>query len=147
VTDEITFSLIGIENVLIKFNAVSYDIKRKGGRFALRKAAQFLVEKVQDNARRIDDPETANNIAANVALRWSRQHFQQTGDLLFRVGILGGAGGRASSDSLSGFPGGDTRHWRMLEFGTENMPAQPIMRNALADNIKKALDRALHKKR
>ncbi len=52
--------------------------------------------------------------------------------------------------------GGPTPHWRLLEFGTEQMAARPFMRPALADNIQqvtdvfvreysKAIDRAIKK--
>ena len=33
-----------------------------------------------------------------------------------------------------------TPHWRLLEFGTEKMRAQPFMRSALADNISAVID-------
>ena len=61
----------------------------------------------------------------------------------FRVGVLGGARqyantrenvrkGRAGqsyrTDGDKGNPGGDTWYWRLLEFGTEKMGAQPIFR-------------------
>jgi HK97 gp10 family phage protein len=57
--------------------------------------------------------------------------------MMFRVGVMGGAGGRASAESLSGLPGGDTRHWRHLEFGTERTRAQPFMLPALEQNQQK----------
>ncbi|MCY1549996.1 phage protein, HK97 gp10 family [compost metagenome] len=49
-----------------------------------------------------------------------------------------------------------TPHWRLLEFGTEKMRAQPFMRSALADHIsevtgvfvseyEKSIDRALRR--
>lgn len=49
-----------------------------------------------------------------------------------------------------------TPHWRLIEFGTEKMPAAPFMRPALADSIsevtntfvteyEKAIDRAIRR--
>ena len=150
------FSLTGLDDLLAKFKSVKGDVKYKGGRFALRKAANLVADRVRSNAAQVDDPASAADISKNVAVRWSSRTFKKTGNLAFRVGIMGGAGGRATSESLSGLPGEDTRHWRFLEFGTSKMRAQPFMRKSLADNISaattefisqygKALDRALKK--
>lgn len=38
--DGASFSLTGLDELLGKLDAMDYDTKRKGGRFALRKAAQ-----------------------------------------------------------------------------------------------------------
>jgi HK97 gp10 family phage protein len=152
--EAVAFSLTGIDPLVGKLEAISYDMKRKGGRTALRKAAQLVADKLKENANRLDDPESKERIADNVALRWSGRTFKATGDLMFRVGILGGAGSKAKAGAYDGLPGGDTRHWRLLEFGTANMAAQPFMRKALADNIseatgtfiteyEKAIDRAI----
>src|SRR3546814_4149735 len=51
------------------------------------------------------------------------------------VGVMGGASSNQNSTDASGNPGGDTRHWRYEEFGTEHQPAHPIMRPALANNV------------
>ncbi|MCQ2994017.1 HK97 gp10 family phage protein [Pseudomonas syringae] len=152
--ETLDFSLTGIDSLVGKLESVSYDMKRKGGRSALRKAAQLVADKLKDNASRLDDPESKERISDNVALRWSGRTFKATGDLMFRVGILGGAGSKSKASAYDGLPGGDTRHWRLLEFGTENMAAKPFMRKALADNIseatnafiteyEKAIDRAI----
>ena len=137
--DTIQFNLIGLEALDAKLKTVSDDIKYKGGRFALRKAASLIAEKAKEGAERVDDPKSPARIADNIVTRFSRRRFNKTGDLMFRVGVMGGAGGKASSDSYGNLPGGDTRHWRQLEFGNEHMPAQPFMRKALADNISEAI--------
>lgn len=152
--DDFTFNIDGLESLLGKLEEVTVDVKKRGGRSALRKAAQLLRDKVKENAARIDNPATAADISKNAAERWNGKLFKQTGDLGFRVGILGGAGGNKTSAQLSGLPGGDTRHWRYLEFGTEDTAAQPFMRPALTENssqitsvfvteYEKALDRAI----
>lgn len=149
--DSLEFSLTGLDSLLGKLESVSYDVKRKGGRTALRKAAQIVAEKAKDGARRVDDSKTGRSIADNVAIRWNGRLFKRTGDLGFRVGILHGAVLRNGGDLSANSP---TPHWRLLEFGTEKMRAQPFMRSALADNISAvtnefvsqyglALDRAL----
>ncbi|MDW5376838.1 HK97 gp10 family phage protein [Halomonas sp. HP20-15] len=152
--DAVRFEVHGLVALGDRLEGLQYDMKRKGGRFALRKAANVIRDKAKANAKRIDDPTSAADISENMAVRWSGRHFKQTGDLKFRVGIMGGAGGRANSEALAGLPGGDTRHWRHVEFGTEHTRAQPFMRPALAESIQaaseefvrqyhKSLDRAL----
>jgi HK97 gp10 family phage protein len=138
--DSVEFSLTGLDSLLGKLEAVSYDVKRKGGRSALRKAAQAIRDAAKQNAARIDDPETAANISANIVERWNGRLFKRTGDLGFRVGVMGGAGGNKSGAELSGLPGGDTRHFRHVEFGPEYVRAQPVMRPALEENIGLATD-------
>lgn len=139
-TDSVSVNVDGLAEVLGKFEAIEYDLKKKGGRFALRKAAQLVRNKARQNAEAIDDPETDANIAKNIVERWSGRTFKRTGDLMFRVGVMGGAGGSATSASLDGLPGKDTRHWRYKEFGTEDIAATPFMRRALADNITAAIN-------
>lgn len=151
--DTVQFSLTGIDSLVAKLEAVSYDVKRKGGRSALRKAAQFVAGKMEQGAQRIDDPETGRSIADNIALRWNGRLFKSTGDLGFRVGVLHGAVLKNGGDTSANSP---TPHWRLIEFGTENMAAQPFARKALADNIieatntfiteyEKAIDRAIRR--
>lgn len=155
-TDTIEFSITGLDSLLGKLEAISYDVKRKGGRYALRKAAQVIAGKAKENAARIDDPETAESIPNNISFRWNGRLFKRTGDLGFRIGVLGGARIPKSKPKGTdpGGPGGDTRYWAFVEFGTERARAQPFMRTALAQNIdlatntfiteyEKAIDRAI----
>ena len=130
--DSFEFNLEGGESLLGKFEAISYDLKRKGGRSALRKAAKVVADKAKQNAERVDDPETGRSISANIALRWNGKLFKRSGDLGFRVGVLHGAILKNGGDKSANAP---TPHWRLLEFGTQNMSSQPFMRKALADNI------------
>lgn len=152
-SDTVSFSLIGIDSLLAKLESITYDVKRKGGRFALRKAAGVVERALKQNAATVDDPNTPADIAKNVAVRFSNRTFKATGDLKFRVGILGGA---SKANATAGLPGGSTVHYRYLEFGTEKMAAKPFVRRALEDNIgaatnefidqyEKAIDRAIKK--
>jgi HK97 gp10 family phage protein len=134
--DDVQFSILGLDSLLGKFESISYDVKRKGGRSALRKAAQLVANAAKENAQSLDDPETGRSIADNIALRWSRRRFDNTGDLMFRVGVLKGA--KFTRGDQPKEAGAATPHWRLLEFGTANMPAQPFMRRALSDNIQTA---------
>lgn len=149
--DTVEFSLTGVDSLISKLEAVSYDMKRKGGRSALRKAAQVVAAKAKEGAERLDDAATGRSIASNIALRWNGRLFKSTGDLGFRVGVLHGAVLKKGAGTGVNAP---TPHWRLLEFGTEKMDAKPFMRKALADNIsevtntfiteyEKAIDRAI----
>ena len=135
--DTVEFSITGLDSLLGKLDSVTDDVKRKGGRTALRKAAQIVAEKAKEGARRVDDSATGRSIADNVAIRWNGRLFKRTGDLGFRVGILHGAVLRNGGDLSANSP---TPHWRLLEFGTEKMRARPFMRSALADNISAVTD-------
>lgn len=172
--------LQGIEELTVKFGSLKYDVKYKGGRFALRKAANFVAEKARQGAIRIDDPKTAEKIAKNIVVRWGSRRFKSTGDLMFRIGVLGGARdnsfkaqrrnerrrAKTGASSLSELgelegagknnPGGDTFHWRFVEYGKEGYDGHPFMRPALANHTaeatnefvsqyKKSIDRAIKK--
>lgn len=136
--DDIKFSIIGLDSLLGKFDAISYDVKRKGGRSALRKAAQLVANAAKQNAMQLDDPGTGRSIADNVAIRWNSKGFKQTGDLGFRIGVQHGAKLPRTGEEINTGANAPTPHWRLKEFGTESMPADPFMRRALSENINAA---------
>jgi HK97 gp10 family phage protein len=153
---DIGVTMTGLDSVMAKLQAVKYDVAKKGGRFALRKAAQVMVKAAQQNAQRLDDPETAADIAKNIVERWNGRLNKATGDLGFRVGVQGGAGGNKKASALDSLPGHDTRHWRYVEFGTEKTAAQSFFVPAFKANLQAAttefivqygaaLDRAIRK--
>lgn len=136
-----TVTLEGADALSKRLEGLSYDMSKKGGRFALRKAAQVIRDQAKANARRIDDPQSAADIEKNITEKWSSRYNKTTGNLMFRIGVLGGAGGNLSKkDQASGLPGGDTRHWRFIEFGSENNRANPFMQNAMQQAAQKAVD-------
>lgn len=137
--DGVEFSLTGVDELVATLREVTYETKRKGGRTALRKAAQLIRDKAKANWLRVDDEETARSIAANVVERWNGRLNKQTGDLGFRVGVLHGSVIRERGNPDQG-ANGPTPHWRLLEFGTEKMRAQPAMRPALGNNIGEAIN-------
>lgn len=138
--DGASYEFKGLPELLGKLDALDFDMKRKGGRFALRRAAQVLRDQARENADRVDDPRSPEKISENIVERWSGRTFKKTGNMMFRVGVMGGAGGSRKSSDLSGLPGGDTRHWRFLEFGTEDTAAQPIFRPVPTQAGQKATD-------
>lgn len=155
--DGIRFDVSGLDGIRNKMAQVKNEVNYKGGRAALRRAANVLRDQAQSNARRVDDHETETAIWKNVAVRWNGRAFKRNGVLAFRLGVLGGAqAGRAAEKGASN-PGGITWYWRMLEFGTSKMAAQPIFRpvpdqagqkavDVFARSFNQALDRVLAKR-
>lgn len=143
--DAVEFSITGLEELLGKLDEVSFDMKRKGGRFALRRAAQVIRDAAQQNAKRLDDPETGRQIAANIVERWNGRLFKSTGNLGFRVGVQHGAVMPEGGNQDTGM-NGPTPHWRLIELGFYNkkaerdVAAQPFMRTALSNNISTAIN-------
>ncbi|MCY1543911.1 phage protein, HK97 gp10 family [compost metagenome] len=155
---DVEFSITGLDSLLGKLDELSYDVKRKGGRSSLRKAAQIVVNHAKQNAAGLDDANTGRSIADNVAMRWNGRLNKTTGDLGFRVGVLHGAVLPKKGETAETTANAPTPHWRLLEFGTEKMRAQPFLRSALADHIsevtgtfvseyEKSIDRALKRAR
>lgn len=147
------FKLEGLDLLLGKLGSISADMKRKGGRAALRKAAAVISQKVKEGAMRVDDSVTPEDISKNITLRWNGRLFKRTGDLGFRIGVLGGSkqysnmhtrkGGRRGTYAVGGShdnPGGDTFYWRFVEFGTSRVAARPFMRPAMAQSVSEATD-------
>lgn len=128
----------GVEALSKRLESLSYDASKKGGRFALRKAAQVIRDGARQNAQLVDNSETGRSIARNINERWASKFNKSTGNLMFRVGVLGGA--RLPKDNVDEGLGGPTPHWRLLEFGTEKMRARPFFAKALPENAQKATD-------
>lgn len=162
---DVRFHVDGLDALIARLASLEDETKYKGGRAALRKATREIEAVARANALQIDDPETAEQIAKNIAIRWNGRLFKRTGALGFRVGVLGGAknpgkklqelGELAGSGKAN--PGGDTWYWRLVEFGTSRMRAQPFMRPAMlaaqdraasifVREFNKAIDRAIRRK-
>jgi len=136
--DTISVKMNGIDDLNKKLEGLKYDVQKKGGRFALRKAAQVVRDAARQNAQAVDNSATGRSIAKNITEKWSSRLNKQTGDLGFRVGVSGGA--KLPKDNVDEGAGGPTPHWRLLEFGTEKMAARPFFGKALPENAQKATD-------
>lgn len=153
---DIVANMAGLDALEKKLEGLKYDVRYKGGRFALRKAAQLIRNAARSNAQKLDDAETGRAIAKNITEKWNGRLYKSTGDLGFRVGVQHGAVLPKKGEAPDLGAGGPTPHWRLLEFGTETMAARPVMRPAMANNVQsatdefisqygKAIDRALKK--
>lgn len=146
-TADVSFKITGLDSLLGKLENLKYETKKKGGRSALRKAAQLVRDAAKQNAQALDDPNSPERISENIVERWNGRLNKRTGDLGFRIGVLGGArdysayGEIKTGKNSKANPGGDTFYWRFLEFGTQSIPARPFMRPALATNIQAATDK------
>lgn len=139
-SDGLSVQITGLEELRKTLNSVSEDTQRRGGRFALRKAAQVIQAKAKQNAERFDDPETGRKISDNIAIRWSGKHFRQTGDLMFRIGVLQGGIKSAAKGNPDTGAGGATPHWALVELGAEHMAAQPYLRPAAENSVGEVTD-------
>ena len=134
--DGVNFKIEGLAALKGKLAEISDDLRRKSGRAALRKAGNVIVSKAKANAQRLDDPETGRSIADNVTMRWNSKLFKRTGNLGFRIGVAHGAVLKKNPDKGVNAP---TPHWRLLEFGTEKMRAQPFMRPAMESSVQEVV--------
>lgn len=116
----------GEENVSRKLQQLADPkVTRRIARKAARKGMNKVRDAARQNAQLIDDPETMANIAKNIKVAAGKVGNR---DLIkMRVGVDGGASFAAALKLTSG---GDTRHWRFVEFGTAFTPAVPFMRIA-----------------
>ena len=135
--DGVAFTIEGLDELLAKLDAISYDLKQKGGRASLRRAANIIRDAAKRSADAIDRADTENSIPANIKIQWGSRTFKKTGDLLFRVGVDGGAA-YTNKNKGAKRKGGDTFYWRFIEFGTQKMQARPFMRPAIKQNQDKA---------
>jgi len=138
--DTVEFSITGLDSLLGKLDSVTDDVKRKGGRYALRKAAQIIVDKAKQNAQRIDDSETGRSIAENIAMRWNGRLFKRTGNLGFRIGVLTGSIRNMQPGNPDTGAGGATPHAYLVELGTEKARAQPYLRPAMDTSMGEVTD-------
>ncbi|MFL1495502.1 MULTISPECIES: HK97-gp10 family putative phage morphogenesis protein [Pseudomonas] len=133
--DEIRFNLQGLDGVVQKMRGLAPKLQRSGLRKAARRAMNIVRDAARDAAKAIDDPETKEKIWKNIITQEATKQSRREGGVVMRVGVRGGAGANQHSKDASGNPGGDTRHWRYIEFGTQFTPAAPFMRPAFANNI------------
>jgi len=137
---DFTVTMEGVDALVKKLEGLKYDIAKRGGRFALRKAAQVVRDQAKQNAAQLNDPATGRSIASNITEKWGSRFNKQTGDLMFRVGVNQGAVLPKKGEKPDEGAGSKTPHWRLLEFGTEKMPAHPFMRPAMEQSAQRATD-------
>ena len=134
----VEFRMTGMEQFKQKIDRLRNPKKAKSiARKAARQAMNIVRDSARMNARAIDDPETAEKIFKNISVAAGRSRDPNV--IVMRVGVRGGAS--FSNKNPPKLSGGDTRHWRWVEFGSANNIAVPFMRPALARNIQQVTDK------
>ncbi|AXY56640.1 hypothetical protein CDG60_08695 [Acinetobacter chinensis] len=131
------FDIQGLNDIEKKLKALNNPKKVKSlVRKALRQAANVVKDAARQNAKAIDDPETREKIWKNIGVASGRS--RNSGSEIMRIGVRGGAS--FSNPVPPRLSGGDTRHWRWIEYGSVNSPSVPFMRPALSNNTRQVTD-------
>lgn len=134
----VKFEIQGLEQLQSKLERLNNPRKVKSMvRKALRQAANIVRDAARSNAKLIDDPETREKIWKNISVQAGKT--RNTSEVKMRIGVRGGAS--FSNPNPPNLSGGDTRHWRWIEFGSVHNPAVPFMRPALINNIQPVTDK------
>lgn len=139
--NEISVRLQGLKAATDKMVGLAPKLRRSGLRKAARQAMNIVRDDAKDRARGLDDPETAEKVWKNIITQESARQGRREGGVVMKVGVRGGASSNQHSQDASGNPGGDTRHWRYLEFGTKHNPPAPFMRPAFSTNVNAVTER------
>ncbi|WP_273823024.1 HK97-gp10 family putative phage morphogenesis protein [Pseudomonas asplenii] len=123
--DWISYKFSGTEALSAKFKALPEEIRRKVVTPAARDAMDIVLVDARDRAARIDDPETANFIPANLAMVNRKALGEELGAVIISVGVR---------MRKRGVGGGNTFYWWWVELGTEKNRAKPFLRPALQNN-------------
>ena len=128
----VEFNIEGLEKVQEKLKRLGNPrLMKNAARRSMRKAMAIVRDNARNAAKALDDPETAEKIWKNIAIAAGKT--RNPNEVILRVGVRGGAS--FSNPNPPNTSGGDTRHWRWLEFGSVHNPPTPFMRPALQNNI------------
>ena len=162
---DVEIQIGGLEGVVDALKEIQNDVRIRVTRNATRAAANVIRDQARVNAKRVDDSSTTEAIYKNIVTAYGKKETQATGNMTMRVGVMGGAGSvRLRKNKETGVkdvnpntsnPGGDTRYWRFVEFGTKDVKARPFLRpamdqagfaafSAFAEVMSKGVFRALH---
>lgn len=133
------FDIQGLDGVIAQMRKAGGAVTGKITRSAVRKGAVVVRNAARRGWQQVDREGTPNSIAKNVAVQFAGRTFRQTGDVMFRVGIRGGAKQYANNVAnrrkrqvgKEYKTGGSTFYWRFLELGTSSIPARPVLQPAL----------------
>lgn len=132
----VELNIQGMDQLKRKLDQLSNPKKAKQiARKAGRQAMNLVRDAARTNAKAIDDPETREMIHKNIVTQGGKS--RNSNEIVIRVGVKGGAGRNQHSVSTAGLSGGDTRHFRYIEFGTSKIPATPFLRPSFSQNVDK----------
>ena len=128
----VEFNIEGLDEVQEKLKRLGNPrLMKNAARRSARKAMAIVRDSARNAAKGIDDPQTAEKIWKNIATAAGKT--RNPNEVVMRVGVRGGAS--FSNPNPPNTSGGDTRHWRFIEFPSANNPGTPFMRPALQNNI------------
>lgn len=128
----VEFNIQGLEPVQERLKRLANPrLMKNAARRSARKAMAIVRDAARANAKTLDDPQTAEKIWKNIAIAAGKT--RNPSEVVMRVGVRGGAS--FSNPNPPNTPGGDTRHWRFIEFPSVNNPGTPFMRRSLQNNI------------
>jgi HK97 gp10 family phage protein len=128
----VEFNIEGLDEVQEKLKRLGNPrLMKNAARRSARKAMAIVRDAARSAAKSIDDPQTSEKIWKNIAIAAGKT--RNPNEVVMRVGVRGGAS--FSNPNPPNTPGGDTRHWRFIEFPSANNPGTPFMRPALQNNI------------
>ena len=128
----IEVNIEGLDEVQEKLKRLANPrLMKSAARRSMRKAMAIVRDSARNAATGIDDPQTSEKIWKNIAIAAGKTRNQN--EVVMRVGVRGGAS--FSNPNPPNTSGGDTRHWRWLEFGSVHNPPTPFLRPALQNNI------------
>lgn len=137
----VEFNIEGLDEIQEKFKRLgNARLIKNTARRSMRKAMAIVRDAARNNAKGIDDPETAEKIWKNIAIAAGKT--RNPNEVVMRVGVRGGAS--FSNPNPPNTSGGDTRHWRWIEFGSIHNPPVPFMRPALQNNIQAVMSSFAH---
>lgn len=130
--------ITGLDDVVSRLQRLANPRRTKSiARKAARQAMNIVRDAARNNAKAIDDPETSEKIFKNIKV--SAGKTRNPNEIKMRVGVDGGAS--FSNPNPKPTSGGDTRHWRWIEYGKSGVPAVPFMRPALESNIQQVTNK------
>lgn len=121
--DWVSYKLTGADELSAKFRELSQGMRSQVAVPAAKDAMELVMIDAKSRADRIDDPETRNQISANIAMIEQKKLGEELGAAIVSVGV---------KKSRSGQRGGNTFYWWYVELGTEHSAAFSFMRGALA---------------
>lgn len=139
------FKLTGANDLFAKLQKLPTTLSKKVLMAGGRKGANVVRDAAIATAKTIDRSNTPESFPPNIVVRFSPKRYRETGDVLFRVGLLGGSkeGAPRGQDPRNSNPGKDTWYWRLVEFGTERSRARQFMRPAIENNTSQVLQAAV----
>lgn len=137
----VEFNIEGLDEVQEKLKRLGNPrLMKNAARRSMRKAMSIVRDSARANAKGLDDPQTAEKIWKNIAIAAGKT--RNPNEVVMRVGVRGGAS--FSNPNPPNTSGGDTRHWRWIEFGSVHNPPVPFMRPALQNNIQAVMSSFAH---